>query len=174
MVTFSNKLMKQTSRPSQYLSSDIDGDSVIEIPETDAAPGYDEYSDSDKDKQYLTTWKVYKDSYSLEDKYTGYYKISDGYAFMFPDGWKNNITVKIDEASGEAVFYKFNKNLYESDTELLRLNVVDSSEIKRYTDQGYKVMRYNDQIAYIAKISNSDDKFGIDFDIIKSNLYLTD
>lgn len=174
MVTFSNKLMKQTSRPSQYLSSDIDGDSVIEIPETDAAPGYDEYSDSDKDKQYLTTWKVYKDSYSLEEKYTGYYKISDGYAFMFPDGWKNNVTVKIDEASGEAVFYKFKKNLYESDTELLRLNVVDSSEIKRYTDQGYKVMRYNDQIAYIAKISNSDDKFGIDFDIIKSNLYLTD
>lgn len=174
MVTFSNKLMKQTSRLSQYLSSDIDGDSVVEIPETQAAPGYEEYNDSDNNKQYLTTWKVYKDSYSLEDKYTGYYKISDGYAFIFPTNWKNKVTVKIDEASGEAVFYKYGNSLIKSKTELLRLNVVDSSEISEYINKGYKAVSVSDQIAYIAKISNSDDELGIDFDIVKNNLYLTD
>ncbi len=174
MVTFSNKLMKQTSRPSQYLSSDIDGDSVVEIPETQAAPGYEEYNDSDSNKQYLTTWKVYKDSYSLRDKYTGYYKISDGYAFMFPKDWKNKVTVKIDEASGEAVFYKYGKTLNKSSTELLRINVVDSNKIGEYINNGYKSVRVSDQITYIVKISNSDDELGIDFDSVKNNLYLTD
>lgn len=174
MVTFSNKLMKQTSRPSQYLSSDIDGDSVVEIPETQAAPGYEEYNDSDSNKQYLTTWKVYKDSYSLRDKYTGYYKISDGYAFMFPKDWKNKVTVKIDEASGEAVFYKYGKTLNKSNTELLRINVVDSNKIGEYINNGYKSVRVSDQITYIVKISNSDDELGIDFDSVKNNLYLTD
>lgn len=174
MVTFSNKLMKQTSRPSQYLSSDIDGDSVVEIPETQAAPGYEEYNDSDNNKQYLTTWKVYKDSYSLMDKYTGYYKISDGYAFVFPKEWKNKVTVKIDEASGEAVFYKYSKNLINSDTELLRINIVDSSEINEYINKGYKAVSVSDQIAYIAKIGNSNDELDIDFDIVKNNLFLTD
>lgn len=173
MVTFSNKIMKQTSRPSQYLSSDIDGDSVVEIPETQAAPGYEDYNDSDN-KQYLTTWKVYKDSYSLEDKYTGYYKISDGYAFMFPKDWKNKVTVKIDEASGEAVFYKYGKTLNKSSTELLRINVVDSNKIGEYINNGYKSVRVSDQITYIVKISNSDDELGIDFDSVKNNLYLTD
>lgn len=174
MVTFSNKLMKQTSRPSQYLSSDIDGDSVVEIPETQAAPGYEEYNDSDSNKQYLTTWKVYKDSYSLRDKYTGYYKISDGYAFMFPKDWENKVTVKIDEASGEAVFYKYGKTLNKSSTELLRINVVDSNKIGEYINNGYKSVRVSDQITYIVKISNSDDELGIDFDSVKNNLYLTD
>lgn len=174
MVTFSNRLMKKTARPSQYLSSDIDRDSVVEIPETEAAPGYDGYNDSNKDKQYLTTWKVYKDSYSLENKYTGYYKISDGYAFMFPNKWKKQVTVKIDEASGEAVFYKFNKSLEESNTELLRLNIIDIDEISKYTKLGYITVSSSEQIAYIAKVSNSDDKLGIDIGEVKNNLYLTD
>lgn len=173
MVTFSDKLMNKTSRPSQYLSMDIDKDSVVEIPETEAAPGYEELNDSDGDKQYLTTWKVYNDSYSLMDKYTGYYKISDGYAFMFPKNWKNKVTVKIDEISGEAVFYEFGESLSESKRELLRLNVVDIDEISEYTNQGYKIVSLSDQIVYIAKISNSDDKLGIDIDIVKENLYLT-
>lgn len=174
MVTFSNKLMKKTSRPTRYVSVDIDKDSVVEIPETKAAPGYEGYNDSDEDKLYLTTWKVYKDSYSLEEKYTGFYKISDGYAFMFPDSWKGRVTVKIDNTTGEAVFYKFSGNLIDSNEELLRLNVIDSNDISEYDKQGYVPVRFSDQIAYVAKISDTDKELNIDFDMLKSNLYLAD
>lgn len=174
MVTFSNRLMKRTSRPSRYISKDIDKDSVIEIPKIQSAPGYEDYDDSEENKQFLTVWNVYKDSYSLEEKYTGYYKLSDGYAFMFPDKWKGKVTVKIDEVTGETVFYKYNKNLSESTFELLRINVADSDEINNYNKRGYIAVRFSDQIAYVAKISNSDDVLGIDFDTIKNNLFLTD
>ena len=171
MVTFSNKLMESTSRPSQYLSKDIDNDGVVEIPETIAAPGYESYDDSDSDKHYLTSWKVYKDSYSLKEKYTGYYKIADGYAFMFPKGWGDKVTVKTDEATGETVFYKYNKSLSQSVEELLRLKVIDIDEIREYTKDGYEVAKSSDQIAYIAKISQTD---GLNIDNVKENLYLTD
>ncbi len=174
MVTFSNRLMKRTSRPSRYISKDIDKDSVIEIPKIQSAPGYEDYDDSEENKQFLTVWNVYKDSYSLEEKYTGYYKLSDGYAFMFPDKWKGKVTVKTDEVTGETVFYKYNKNLSESTFELLRINVADSDEINNYNKRGYIAVRFSDQIAYVAKISNSDDVLGIDFDTIKNNLFLTD
>lgn len=174
MVTFSNKLMRRTSRPSRYVSKDIDNDSVVEIPEIQAAPGYEDYDESQEDKQYLTIWNVYRDSYSLEEKYMGYYKISDGYVFMFPDKWKNKVTVKIDEATGETVFYKYNKNLSQSIQELLRFNVADSDEISNYGKQGYIAVSFSDQIAYVAKISNSDDALGVDFDTVKNHLYLTD
>lgn len=174
MVTFSNRLMKRTSRPSRYVSKDIDKDSVIEIPKIQSAPGYEDYDDSEENKQFLTVWNVYKDSYSLEEKYTGYYKLSDGYAFMFPDKWKGKVTVKTDEVTGETVFYKYNKNLSESTFELLRINVADSDEINNYDKRGYIAVRFSDQIAYVAKISNSDDVLGIDFDTVKNNLFLTD
>lgn len=174
MVTFSNKLMKKTSRPSRYVSTDIDNDSVVEIPRTETAPGYENLDVSDEEKLYLTTWMVYKDSYSLEEKYTGYYKISDGYAFMFPKSWRNKVTVKVDEASKETVFYKYDKSLSESSQELLRINVVDSDDISKYDKQGYVAVSFSDQIAYIAKISDSDETLSIDYDTVNSNLYLTD
>lgn len=174
MVTFSNKLMKKTARPSKYVSIDIDKDTVIEIPETEAAPGYEDYDDSNSDKLYLTTWNVYKDSYSLEEKYVGFYKISDGYAFMFPDSWKGKVTVKIDQTTGETVFYKFDGSLNDSDDELLRLNVVDNYDISEYDKQGYSAVKFSDQIAYIAKMSDAVEGLEIDFDTIKNNLYLVD
>ncbi len=174
MATFSKKLMLKTARPSQYLSMDIDNDSVIEIPETVTAAGYEKYDKSNEDKQYFTIWKVYNDSYSLEKKYTGYYKISDGYAFMFPDNWQDKVTVKIDKETEETVFYKFNKSLAESNEELLRLNVIDVDDIGKYNEQGYRTVSSSNQIAYIAKISNTNDELGVNFDTIKSNLYLTD
>lgn len=174
MVTFSKKLMAKTARQSQYLSMDIDKDTVIEIPETVTAKGYEKYDDTNKDKQYLTIWKVYKDSYSLKEKYTSYYKISDGYAFIFPESWKNNVTVKIDKATGEAVFYKYNNSLSESDRELLRINVIDIGDIGKYNENDYRVVSTENDIAYIAKISNPYDELGVDFNVVKNNLYLTD
>lgn len=174
MVTFSNKLMKKTSRPSRYVSIDIDKDSVVEIPEAEAAPGYEDYDDSNSDKLYLIKWNVYKDSYSLEEKYVGFYKISDGYAFMFPKSWKDKVTVKIDDSTDETVFYKFGGNLEDSEDELLRLNVIDSNDMSKYDNEGYSAVKFSDQIAYIAKISDAGNELNIDFDTVKSNLFLTD
>lgn len=174
MVTFSNNLMKKTSRPSQYVSVDIDKDSVVEIPEIQTAPGYENYDDSDEDKLYLTTWKAYKDSYSLIEKYIGFYKISDGYAFMFPGSWKDKVTVKIDKNTGEAVFYQYVGNLIDSKEELLRLAIIDRNDINKYIEQGYMAVKLSDQIAYVAKINDSVEKLSVDFDTVKNNLYLVD
>lgn len=174
MVTFSNKLMKKTSRPSRYVSVDIDKDSVVEIPETKPAPGYESYDDLNEDKLYLTAWKVYKDSYSLEEKYMGFYKISDGYAFMFPSSWRNKVTVKIDKITGETLFYEYDGNLLDSTKELLRLDVIDRYDADKYTDQGYTIVKLSDQIAYVAKINNSVNKLNVNFDTVKNNLYLVD
>ncbi len=175
MVTFSNKLMKKTSRPSKYLSVDIDKDSVVEIPEIIVAPGYEDYDDDDESKLYLTSWNVYKDSYSLEEKFLGFYKISDGYAFMLPENWVDKITVKLDSATGEAVFYKYGGSLGDSTEELLRINVIDSNDMEEYEKKGYSAVSLSDQITYIAKISSIEDEaLNIDIETVKSNLYFTD
>ena len=80
----------------------------------------------------------------------------------------------MDKATGEAVFYKYNNSLSESDRELLRINVIDIGDIGKYNENDYRVVSTENDIAYIAKISNPYDELGVDFNVVKSNLYLTD
>lgn len=176
MVTFSknDKLMQSTSRSSGYSSMDIDDDGVVEIPITSTMMGYENYLDTSSEKLLLTDWYVYKDSYSLVKKNTGYYNLADAFAFMYPEKWRGKVTVKIDNKTKETVFYQFNDNLARSKTEFLRINVIDLNDLNKYEKNGYENVKSNGMQCYVAKISNLDNKLAIDSKTVTKNIYLVD
>jgi hypothetical protein len=141
-----------TVRPSSYLSCDIDGDGVIEIPTLSVFTGYENLPDTEQLK--MTTWLTYQNK-SLIAKYYGYYSINDAYFFALPDSWKDKVTIKVDNNHNDIVFYEYNNSLEDSTTELLRLTVSTKDEYENVQNSGYQLMRENNGNYYLAKVAKN-------------------
>ncbi len=146
----SEKLLPLCTRPAGYYSADVDGDGIIEIPSTSPMIGYE--NAVVEEQVLLTTWSQYKDFYELNEKYSGYYAVSDGYSMMFPKRWKDLVTVKKDTASGEAVFYKYAGDVNAEMTELMRIAVAPKQQSQSYLYDGYQLITSAGQLDYLVKL----------------------
>lgn len=144
-----------TVRPTGYAAQDIDGDGVVEIPGCDVFPGYEDMSETEQIT--MTSWYTLSDD-KLIKKHSGYYSINDSYAFLFPDRWKNRVTLKRDSVAQELVFCAYTDSLQHSTTELLRLCVsADSVTVADCLDNGYLLLGAKNGTQYLAKSMDSDD-----------------
>jgi len=150
--TYENVSTVSTVRPSGYMSCDIDHDGIVEIPTITSFTGYENLPDTEQIK--MTKWLTYKNK-ALIVKYYGYYSINDGYFFSLPKRWKDNVTIKIDNAHNDVVFYEYNGDLDNSTTELLRLAVSNEENSELMQENGYQLMRTNNGSYYFAKISKN-------------------
>lgn len=167
------KLLPMSTRPAGYYCTDIDNDSVIEIPTTSAMIGYE--NAVPEEMLYMTSWSVYKDFYELKEKFSGYYSISDGYFFAFPKRWNSSVTVKKDQESGELVFYKYTGDINTSTAEILRIGVSAKTKTERYIADGYEVVGSKGQLDYIVKLPlDRREKLIPTIDEVTNNLYITD
>lgn len=168
----SEKLLPLCTRPYGYYCSDVDGDGVIEIPSTSPMLGY-ENAIGEEEQMLLTTWKQYKDFYELEDKFYGYYAVSDGYAMMFPGRWENQVTVKKDTSTGETVFYKYSGDINAEMTELMRIAVAAKQQAQAYTYDGYEVITSAGQLDYLVKLpTNKRESLILTKDEVVNNFYV--
>ncbi|MBR1393167.1 MAG: hypothetical protein IJ561_04960 [Ruminococcus sp.] len=168
----SEKLLPLCTRQPGYYSADVDGDGVIEIPMTTPMLGY-ENAITEEEPMLLTTWKQYKDFYELEDKYSGYYAVSDGYAMMFPSRWADQVTVKKDSSTGEAVFYKYGGDINAEMTELMRIAVAAKQQSQAYTYDGYEVITSMGQLDYLVKLpTNKRESLILTIDEVVNNFYV--
>ncbi len=168
-LVFEEKVSAKTVRPSSYLTTDIDSDGVCEIPTTKTMTGY---SSDDGSAMLLTLWSEFKSDYTLSTKYKGYYSINDGYFFNMSSAMIKGATVKLDENTGETVFYKLDNTAEESTTELFRINVVNSSEYENYRELGYMLICEQGQLKYIVKRSGIDDSLCLKLNEIKESFYV--
>ena len=167
-----DKLVPKCIRPAGYYSTDIDGDGIIEIPTTSPMIGYE--NAVTEEMVYTTTWSSYHDFYDLDEEYSGYYSITDGYFFAFPKRWNSSVTVKKDSESGELVFYKFTGDINTSSEELLRIAVSAKNKTERYTSDGYEVVGSKGQLDYVVKLPlDKREKLIPTVDEVKNNLYIT-
>lgn len=146
--------IKDTLRPSGFLSTDIDLDGVIEIPTLSYFPGYTQDS---RDAVRITNWNI-MDSFAIAKKYASYYSASEGFCFMIPNRWDGVVTVKRDDKTGDAVFYKYRVDLLNSDEELLRISAVTSEYAEERTAEGYTVLSIRDNMYYMYKLPDSSDE----------------
>ncbi len=173
MQAMPSKLLPLCTRPAGYYSEDIDDDGVVEIPTTKPMMGYE--NAVAEEQLLLTTWSVYKDFYSLEAKYSGYYSIYDGYALMFPSRWTDEVTVKRDTDSNEVVFYKYEGNINDYMTELMRIAVVSRNDTQDYTYDGYELIESRGQLDYLVKLpTNKREKLILTIDEVQNNFYKID
>lgn len=169
----SEKLIPMCTRPAGYLSADMDGDGIVEIPSVSPMTGYENAVEDEV--VYTTTWSTYEDFYELKEKYKGYYSISDGYFFAFPKRWKNQVTVKKDTDTGELVFFKYTGDINSNMDEIMRIAVSSKNESKEYTDDGYEIIDSKGQLDYFVKLpADKREQLILTVDEVENNFYIVD
>ncbi len=143
-----------TVRPAGCRSYDIDGDGILEIPVQTISPGYEEVSEGEQMK--LTEWFFINDENKLEEKYSSYYSVTDGYAFLFPEKWLDRVTVKRDPINDEIVFCDYSDG--EIGRELLRIYCAeDSASREDRIASGYMLMHTKGESAYLALVAPASE-----------------
>lgn len=169
MTVTTEQLFERTWRVLGYNSADLDNDSIVEIPVTSVMQGYEE----SEAPLYLTEWYSYDGYGGLEKEYSGYYSLRGGYAFIFPNRWKDMITVKFDTATEEVVFYRYDGVLNNNMTELMRIIYVGSTETSEYIHDGYKKIGENGQIDFLVKlVNNRREPLVLTIDEVENNFYV--
>lgn len=141
-----------TIRPAGCSSYDIDGDGILEIPVQTIAPGYESVSESEQMK--ITNWLFVNSVNKLEQKFSSYYSINDGYIFIFPEKWHNNVTIKRDSVNDEIVFCAYDNG--QTGRELLRVYCAgDSASKEDRISSGYMLLHTKGDSAYLAYIPGS-------------------
>lgn len=162
-------MIENTRRPAGYLCTDIDLDGIIEIPTVSLFPGY--YQDS-RDSIYSISWNIL-DNYNIVKKYSSYYSPSNGYCFILPSRWDGVVTVKIDSATGDVVFYKFRIDLTNSTTELMRITSAGAAETADLLEDGYMVIKSNNNVNYLVKSPDiKDEPLVLTMTEISNNFYV--
>jgi len=145
----------KTIRPSGLNTTDIDNDGIYEIPVQTQFIGYDDVPESEQIR--MTEWYIYNGS-ELERKYSGYYSISDGYMFIFPERWINRVTVKKDIVNEELVFTEY-MNDGSKGGELLRIYIsYDSASENDHISSGYQLIHTKGETACMAYAPDTDNK----------------
>lgn len=155
-----SSLIENTRRQSGYLCTDIDLDGIIEIPTRTPFPGYsseDRNGQESRTAVFSTDWNVF-DNYSIVKKYSSFYNAADGYCFILPSRWDGVVTVKIDSATGDAVFYKYRIDLTNSTTELMRIAAVGDSQKDELLEDGYMQIKTNNNTNYLVKCPDIGDE----------------
>lgn len=141
-----------TQRPSGCRSLDIDGDGMLEIPVQVIAPAYENASESEILR--LTNWFTVSDSGKTELKYVSYYSVGDGYIFIFPEKWRDKVTVRRDAINEEIVFCPYENG--ETGRALLRIYCAeDEASRKDRLSSGYMLLRTKGDSAYLAGIPDN-------------------
>ncbi|MDE5946314.1 MAG: hypothetical protein K2G63_03255 [Oscillospiraceae bacterium] len=144
----------KTIRSSGLNTTDIDNDGIYEIPVQTKFIGYDDIPESEQIK--MTEWYIYN-GFELEKKYSGYYSISDGYMFIFPERWINHVTVRRDIINEELVFFKYSDDGIKGE-ELLRIYIShDSASENDHISSDYQLIHTKGETACMVYIPDSKD-----------------
>lgn len=167
------RLLPRCTRPVGYYCTDVDGDTVVEIPSAKPMLGY-ENAVADE-MLYMTTWSVYKDFYTLEEKYTGYYSIPNGFFLAFPKRWADKVTVRRDNDTGDVVCYKYSGDINTSTTELVRFCSATKNNADELEKKGYELVDTRGQLRYFVKFpKDTQDQLVLTIDEVKNNFYIID
>lgn len=149
----------RTSRQSGYLTCDLDGDGIAEIPVNTLFPGYTDTTESEQIR--MTSWYECRGG-SLMRKCSGYYSPDQQFSFVLPRRWERKVTVKQDALAEELVFYKLGRSLEDSTLPLLRLCITDSADtLQDRLDNGYILLCSKNGLRYLAQVPETTDPLGL-------------
>lgn len=149
----------ETTRSVGCLTLDIDGDGTPEIPVQTVFPGY-EGNAADQNIR-LTRWITAAENH-FEEKYRGYYSVSEGYAFMLPKSWQEEVTAVSDGITGDIVFYHYTGSLSEPMQELVRIGTASDRDTRdSLLEDGYSLLHSRGNAYYFMNVCESTDSLYI-------------
>lgn len=150
---------EETLRPMAYTCYDVDQDGIVEIPIPRPFPSNTEDDDNDDEQVNLTKWYQLKDD-KISVKMCGYHSVTNGYSFIFPDGWLGNVTANIDTSKNSITFKRFSEKNSDEAEMLLNLQTVsenDSEKINNLINEGYEILHSRDDKLFLIDINEEDD-----------------
>ena len=149
----------RTVRQSGYLTCDLDGDGVAEIPVNTLFPGYTDATESEQIP--MTSWYECRGG-RLMRKCSGYYSPARQFAFVLPRRWERKVTVKQDALAEELVFCRLGRSLEDSTVPLLRLCVTDNADTAQdRLDNGYILLCSKNGLRYLAQLPDTGDELAL-------------
>lgn len=150
-----------TTRTVGCLSMDIDGDGEVEIPVQEPFPGYG----SDSSEQVRLTRWLSVSAGALVEKERGYYSLNDSCMFLLPQQWYGTVTAITEPLTGDIVFCRYDGEISDDMTELLRYAVVqDETEQAEREADGYQLLRTRGNAAYLMRVAASDDPLAMSWE----------
>ena len=144
----------KTNRSVGYLSMDLDGDGVVEIPVQEPFPGYA----ADASEQVRLTRWLSVSGEQLTEKERGYFSLNDGCVFLLPLSWYDTVTAVNDTLTGDIVFCRYDGEINDHMTELLRYSVAQDTESQEEREtEGYRLLHTRGKASYYMKPAETDD-----------------
>lgn len=148
----------QTARSVGYLSIDLDGDGMVEIPVQEPFPGY---SSDSSEQVRLTRWLNVSDT-SLKEQERGYFSLNDSCVFLLPLEWYGTVTAVMDALTGDIVFCRYDGEMTDHMTELLRYGVAQSEEEQEERESdGYQLLHTRGNAAYYMRAAETEDPLAL-------------
>jgi hypothetical protein len=146
-------LYRDTYRPTQLLSVDIDGDGILEVPDEAVLPGIeesDEYAPIRKTEYY----KLGAQGFTLAR--SAVINQAAGYLVYLPDRWLENVTAVDNAAGDQRTFHMLDSKTLLPSTELLRITVRSSRD---YEDapRGYFLLEERGVMRYYGYLPEASD-----------------
>lgn len=157
-----------TLRPTATISSDIDGNGIIEIPIVRQMPG-DISKEDGTGPCYITQWSWYDVSKGgWEFVYNMVANFSDGYGFQIPDEWEEDkVTARIDTETKTLTFYEWVENsegVGAQGVAILKIQVFSDSEWQDEKKiEGFTVLRKQNGRVYAVAFPSPDSEFTLNY-----------
>lgn len=165
-----------TERVTSTISSDIDGNGVIEIPFVTQMPGEAEQSDG-TEPCYLTQWNWFNVANGTwEFVYNMITNFSDGYGFQLPEEWEGHVTAKIETETKTLTFYEWvvdQDGVGARGVEILQIQVFSDSEWQDESKtEGFTVLRKQNGRVYAVQIPGTGSPYSLTYEEVQKNFKL--
>ena len=166
-----------TTRSLNVVSRDVNGDKILELPMVNLLPGVT--ASSPPDTAYLTDWHQYDAETNTVSRVMSMVTNSvDGYWFLIPDMWKNQITTEQDLSSRTLTFRRwltYGDNLSEgrAGDRLLEIRVFTAKQWAEEEPNGeyFKILD-NNNLVYAGRIPSPDNSLAMSENDVRNSFKL--
>lgn len=163
---YKEKTQSFTQRSLRILSADIDGDSEIEIPAVNKLP---HTSDADDTVANKIDWYSFSpESEATQLKTSVFADNQLEFAFIVPQKWTKDAVTAVSSSDGKTLeFYEWNSDKAGDKLFEIRKFEIAEWDIGKKKDE-YTLITKNDTSAYTFKKENTESKFALEDDEIKT------
>ena len=90
----------------------------------------------------------------------GYQSITNGYSFIFPEGWLGNVTASADTAENYITFSRFTGKKPSEEQPLLTLQTIsdnDTEKTEKLLEKGYEILHSRGDKLFLIDINEEDE-----------------
>lgn len=144
---------------------DIDGDGYIEFCTTTAFPGHSSRAISDK--VHATVWQSLNFN-TLEKKYYSYYSEKNGFIFIMPNRWQNEVTATVSLDGNRINFLVTEKSVEDATVQLLSIRTIqDGLEASNMDGWSLYAVNPKKKVRYYIRSENPDNTLALTEDEMK-------